>query len=146
MAELPPDLLKAASSIPVDVLVQLDKAEVVDRLIEVERLQAKAGATSSPVLRAGYLDQARAILKATPRAEVEKQINSLLAKADAAATPQWAEECRAQAERLRREHHPAPHHAPTAPVPADGVTARELTELVKAEVARARTPVRVLYK
>jgi len=155
VTQLPPDLLKAASEIPADVLAQIDETEVRDRLAEAGRLRDKARATGSSTLRQGYQDTARRVLKAPPRAAVEAQISELMAKADGAATSQWADQCRAQAEQLRYEHSPAPrvYRAPaTAPAavrrplmlkaaeddPDGPVTAQWIADLVKTEVARVQ--------
>lgn len=160
MAEITPEIRALhkswADSVPADVLAAIDDLELRDRLDEAADLRGKAAATSSVVLRDGYLDQARHILKAAPRARVEAEINGWLSKAESAATSEYRENCLAEAARLRAQNHPAPRrHRPAAAAPAarrplmlkadsrpedpDGpVTAQWLTKTVQAEVTRAR--------
>jgi hypothetical protein len=161
MAEVTPEIRALhkswADSVPGDVLAAIDETELRDRLDEAAALRAKAGATGSPALRDGFLQQARNILKAAPREQTEAQVNALLTKAEGAATDAYRENCLAEAARLRLANHPAPRrHRPAAPAPAARrplmykaeappadpdapVTAAQLTEMVKAEVARTRT-------
>jgi hypothetical protein len=123
VAEITPQIREKykswADSVPPDILAKIDEAELLDRLDEAASFRAKAAATASPVLRSGYLVQARGIIRAAPRAAVEARITDLLAKADGAATGQYRESCRSEAERLRAANHPAPRrHRPASTPPA----------------------------
>lgn len=159
MAEITPEIRALhkswADSVPAEVLEQIDDTELRDRLDEAAALRAKATATTSLILRQGYQDRARLILKAAPRDHTEARAAEWLAKADGAATAEYRENCLAEAERIRAANPQAPRRnrrtepavrrplfkATPPPVltdPDGPVTRAWLDDFVKSEVGRVR--------
>lgn len=61
------------ADVPDEVLVKLDAAELVDRCEHAKGLTKRGGADPMPGMIHGYLDRARQVLTALPRAEVEAE-------------------------------------------------------------------------
>lgn len=117
--------------IPADVLARIDHDEILDRLDEAQTLVTKFEKAPGD-FATGYLDQARRILAAGPRDEVEAAAQKWVQKAEAAHTPQHASECRRQA-RVLREAQPAATRRPRKPS-AEQVRHAEAVAAFKADV------------
>ena len=104
-----------AQLVPEQVRKGLDQEEFLDRIVHAEDLSRRAGSATDPVLRRGYATVAKAVLAARPRADVEREVAALHARAAGMpAASSSAEALRRKAESLLAEHPPAPRRGEVA--------------------------------
>ncbi len=97
-----------ASMVPDTVRAQISQEELADRVVHAEQLAVKARDATDRELAAGYTDLARAVLKAAPRDEVDRQYRQLIEQADNMHPGAARDRVLAAAEKLLRDHPPAP--------------------------------------
>lgn len=128
--------------IPLTVLARIDEDEILDRLDETADLFRKVDRAPAELAR-GYMDMAREICEAEPRAETERLALVWSEKAAGAHTPMHASACLTRANEIRREHPAAPRRKRYRPSPEQLAKAKAVAvlqaDIVKsADAERAR--------
>jgi hypothetical protein len=96
-----------AGRVPAETLAAISDEELADRLHQARSLVRKSQAAASLADRKRLTEQARAILAARPRDEVERVVVGKMAKAAVMADPGEAARLRAQARELLQHEPPA---------------------------------------
>ncbi|MFE2838340.1 hypothetical protein ACFXI6_46505 [Streptomyces mirabilis] len=142
MGEITPELRARFPQIidyfDADTLGKLDQAEVLDRLDEAQDLYGKAfGPDVRGDLTWGFIDRAKAVCKAAPRDETERQAQEWVTKAQAAHTNVAASAYLEKAAEIRRENPQAPRRPRAAVKTPEQLEAEQNMLLLKADVAKA---------
>jgi len=94
--------------VPAEVIKSISDEELGDRLAQARSLVQKSQAASAgPADRKRLGEQAQAVLRARPRAEVERLVTDKIAKAAVTADPGQAHDLRQQARQLLLQEPPA---------------------------------------
>lgn len=120
--------------IPTDIVERVDQDELFDRLDEARDLVAKSD-RAAPDLVWGYRDQARAVLEAAPRADVDQRAQQWIDKAEQAVTAEHAAACHAEARRIRIDNPSAPRRPRPRQPTAEEIRHAQWVAELKAEVA-----------